>query len=91
VELAAGRSGDLAVLWVIDSGDGIAPEHLPHVFDRFYKVDAARAASPGSGLGLTIAKAIVQQHGGSIQVASEPGRTEFWVELPQPDATAANL
>ena len=91
VDLAAGRSGDLAVLWVIDSGDGIAPEHLPYVFDRFYKVDAARAASPGSGLGLTIAKAIVQQHGGSIQVASEPGRTEFWVELPQPDPAAANL
>jgi signal transduction histidine kinase len=92
VELTAGRSGDLAVLWVIDSGDGIAPEHLPHVFDRFYKVDAARAASPGSGLGLTIAKAIVQQHGGTIQVASEPGRTEFWVELPQSsEAAAANL
>jgi signal transduction histidine kinase len=91
VELVAARSGNLAVLWVIDSGDGIAPEHLPYVFDRFYKVDAARAASPGSGLGLTIAKAIVQRHGGSIQVASEPGRTEFWVELPQSELTAANL
>ncbi len=79
------------MLWVIDSGGGIAPEHLPYIFDRFYKVDAARAASPGSGLGLTIAKAIVQQHGGSIQVASEPGRPEFWVELPQADPAAANL
>jgi signal transduction histidine kinase len=46
------------------------------VFDRFYKVDPARTASPGSGLGLTMAKAIVQQHGGTIQVASARGRTE---------------
>jgi signal transduction histidine kinase len=91
VQLEAGRSGDRAVLWVIDSGDGIAPEHLPHVFDRFYKVDPARAASPGSGLGLTIARAIILQHGGSIQVASVPGRTEFWFELPQSGVTGANL
>jgi two-component system OmpR family sensor kinase len=91
VHLEAARSEDRAVLWVIDSGDGIAPEHLPHVFDRFYKVDAARAASPGSGLGLTIARAIVQRHGGLIQVASVPGRTEFWFELPQSGVSGANL
>jgi two-component system, OmpR family, sensor kinase len=91
VQLAAGSRGGRAVLSVIDSGDGIAPEHLPHVFDRFYKVDAARAGSSGSGLGLTIARAIVQRHGGTIQVASVPGRTEFRIELPQPGATGANL
>jgi two-component system OmpR family sensor kinase len=69
---------------VADSGSGIAPEHLPHVFDRFYKVDESRVAgSSGSGLGLSIAKAIVERHGGSIDVASRPGCTRFTVTLPQ--------
>ena len=83
--------GDKAVLSVSDTGDGIAPEHLPHVFDRFYKGDAARATSPGSGLGLSIARAIVERHGGAIHVASGAGRTVFWMELPQSGAGAANL
>ena len=51
---------------VRDTGPGIAPEHLPLIFDRFYKVDAARKASGGSGLGLSIVKAIVERHGGTI-------------------------
>ena len=51
---------------VSDTGSGIAPEHLPHVFDRFYKVDPSRAGqATGSGLGLSIVKAIVERHGGS--------------------------
>jgi signal transduction histidine kinase len=84
VHLLAAMSGAGACLSVIDSGSGIDPSHLAHVFDRFYKVDAARAAGAGgSGLGLSIAKAIVERHGGSIGVTSEPGRTEFRVELPQ--------
>ena len=49
-----------------DTGPGIAPEHLPLIFDRFYKIDAARKAAGGSGLGLSIVKAIVERHGGTI-------------------------
>src|SRR5262249_43912354 len=80
--LAASRNGD-AVLSVRDSGDGIPKEHLAHVFERFYKVDAARANGSGSGLGLSISSAIVKQHGGTIQVSSVPGDTTFTVTLPQ--------
>jgi signal transduction histidine kinase len=53
-------------LRVHDTGPGIAPAHLPLIFDRFYKIDAARKASGGSGLGLSIVKAIVERHGGTI-------------------------
>ena len=69
---------------VTDTGDGIAPEHLSHVFDRFYRSDAARArAHGGSGIGLSIAKALVEAHGGEI-TASSPGAgrgAEFAVRL----------
>jgi signal transduction histidine kinase len=71
-------------LSVEDEGvDGIAPEHLPHIFDRFYKADASRAGvKGGSGLGLSIVKAIVERHGGRISVTSRPGRTVFEIVLP---------
>jgi signal transduction histidine kinase len=73
------------ILSVEDEGPGIPPEHLPHVFDRFYKADAARAGmSGGSGLGLSIAKAIVERLGGRLTVASRPGRTVFEITLPRP-------
>jgi len=66
------------VLSVEDEGPGIATEHLPHIFDRFYKADASRAGvSGGSGLGLSIVKAIVERHGASITARSRPGRTVF--------------
>ena len=65
---------------VRDTGPGIAPEHLPLVFDRFYKADAARATA-GSGLGLSIVKAIVERHGGSISVRNEGGAV-FEIVLP---------
>ena len=86
MELRAMRGPRFVSLLVIDSGPGIPPEHLDRVFDRFYKVDAARVAgSAGSGLGLSIVKAIVDRHGGSIGVTSRPGRTEFKIVLPQAD------
>ena len=60
---------------VADTGSGIAPEDLPHVFDRFYRADKSRAReSGGSGLGLTIAKSLVEAHGGVIEAHSEAGR-----------------
>ena len=73
-----------AKLVVRDSGIGIAPEHLPRVFDRFYRADEARArATGGAGLGLAIARAIVESHGGAIAVASRPGEgATFTVSLP---------
>jgi len=75
------------LLSVTDSGSGIGAEHLEHVFDRFYKIDPARVAgtngASGSGLGLSIVKAIVERHGGTIGVTSVPGRTEFRISLPQ--------
>jgi signal transduction histidine kinase len=83
VELSASARNGSAVLSVRDSGDGIPAEHLAHVFERFYKVDAARANGSGSGLGLSISNAIVKQHGGGIHVTSRPGDTMFTVTLPQ--------
>ena len=84
VTLSATQANGVATLSVSDTGKGIAPEHLPHVFERFYKVDTSRAAeSTGSGLGLSITKAIIERHGGTIGVTSEPGRTTFTILLPQ--------
>jgi heavy metal sensor kinase len=74
------------VLSVRDTGVGIAPGDLPHVFDRFWRADQARSRTgqrPGAGLGLAISKWIVEAHGGTITVQSRPGRgTTFTVTLP---------
>jgi two-component system OmpR family sensor kinase len=69
---------------VRDDGEGIAAEHLPHIFERFYRADGARGrSSGGTGLGLAIAQAICRAHGGEISVASAPGQgTTFIVTLP---------
>jgi signal transduction histidine kinase len=71
---------------VEDTGYGIAPAQLSHVFDRFYRVEATRprySRSQGSGLGLPIAKSIAESHGGKIGVSSQVGiGSTFWVELP---------
>jgi two-component system OmpR family sensor kinase len=83
ITLSATHADGMAILSISDSGGGIAPEHLPHVFERFYKVDAARAAdSTGSGLGLSITKAIIERHDGTIRVTSRPGQTTFTMRLP---------
>lgn len=72
-----------AVVSVVDNGPGIDPEFLPKIFDRFTRADKARSGSDGTtGLGLAIVQAIVQAHGGSIQVLSQPGHTVFMVRLP---------
>lgn len=75
-----------AALSVADTGEGIPAEHLPHVFERFYRVDTARdRAHGGSGIGLAIAKALVEAHGGQLSVTS-PGTgrgSTFWILLPR--------
>jgi two-component system heavy metal sensor histidine kinase CusS len=68
---------------VENTGEDIPPEHLPRLFDRFYRVDPSRQRnSEGAGLGLAITKSIVEAHGGSVAVESREGRTCFSVKLP---------
>jgi signal transduction histidine kinase len=94
LELRGEAAGDKVRIVVRDTGPGIPPEHLPHVFDRFYKADAARrAAGPasGSGLGLSIVRAIVERHGGTVTASNAPDGGavfEFLLPAAQP---ASNL
>ena len=81
VNLSADRDDTSLRLRVSDTGPGIAPEHLPKIFDRFYKVDVSRKAAGGSGLGLSIAKAIVERHGGTITARNDNGAI-FEIRLP---------
>ncbi|QGP93983.1 Adaptive-response sensory-kinase SasA [Neomoorella glycerini] len=78
------RRGRQALLKVQDTGAGIPPEHLPHIFERFYRVDKARSRSEGGfGLGLSICEWIARAHGGKIEVESTVGQgTTFKVRLP---------
>jgi two-component system sensor histidine kinase MprB len=80
-------------LTVADQGPGIAPEDLPHVFERFYRAAESRGM-PGSGLGLSIVRSIAERHGGSVQAGSRPeGGAVFWLNIPgqpaPPDSGAA--
>lgn len=86
VRLVASHTHTQAVVQVIDTGSGIAPDALAHVFDRFWRADAARGRrTGGSGLGLAIARQIVTGHRGTITVASEVGvGTTFTITLPRP-------
>jgi two-component system phosphate regulon sensor histidine kinase PhoR len=64
----------LPTLRVTDDGPGIAPEHIPRITERFYRVDKARSrASGGTGLGLAIVKHVLNRHGARLMIASEPG------------------
>lgn len=85
IVLEAARRDDQVEVQVHDTGVGIAAEHLPHIFDRFYKADAARAGRGGAGLGLAIVKTLIDAHGGTVSVASEVGRgTTVLIRLPLP-------
>ena len=73
IQISIGASGDASEVSVRDSGSGISPEHLPHVFDRFYRGDKSRS-SAGTGLGLSLVKSIVDLHHGSVSIESQTGR-----------------
>jgi signal transduction histidine kinase len=87
IELRAVPDGEQVRITVRDTGPGIPVEHLPHIFDRFYKVDASRTATgtpSGSGLGLSIVRAIVERHGGTIAASNAPGGgAQFEIVLPK--------
>lgn len=85
VTLSARQTADEAVLTVRDTGDGIAPEDLPHVFERFWRAEKSRSRrTGGSGLGLSIVRQFVEAHGGTVTADSTPGSgTVFTVRLPR--------
>lgn len=84
VEVHVESVKEAAEIRVTDTGIGIDPKELPRIFERFYRADSSRSrATGGSGIGLSIAKAIIEAHGGSIHAASEPGKgSEFVITLP---------
>jgi signal transduction histidine kinase len=83
IRLAAEREEDRLVFSVQDTGQGIPAEALPHIFDRFYRADPARSQGSESGLGLAIARSIVEAHGGSIAAESEEGEgTKMRISFP---------
>lgn len=88
VTLSASAQNGCALLQVSDTGEGIPAEHLPHLTERFYRVDASRArsraASGGTGLGLAITRMLVDAHHGSLEIASRPGEgTQVTVRIPR--------
>ncbi|MEW5867078.1 MAG: two-component system histidine kinase PnpS, partial [Bacillota bacterium] len=84
VKVSASRDDGTTRVDVSDTGIGIAPEHLPRVFERFYRIDKARSRQlGGTGLGLSIVKHIVERHGGTVSVSSTPGKgSTFSFTLP---------
>lgn len=87
ITISLQKDHDGVMLMIADNGTGIAPEHLPHLFDRFYRADPSRSRKyGGSGLGLAITKSIIDSHNGTIDVKSEIGRgTVFLIRLPAPE------
>lgn len=84
VRVRTHRDNGTAVISIADTGPGIAAEHLPHIFERFYRVDASRNRSKGgAGLGLSICQSIATAHGGTLSVESTPGRgSTFTLRIP---------
>jgi heavy metal sensor kinase len=84
ITLRVKRDGESTIIEVSDSGQGISWKDLPHIFERFYRADKARTSTAGrTGLGLSIAKAIVEAHGGTITAKSEQGQgSTFLIRLP---------
>ena len=83
VTASTGKAGPDVEITISDTGEGIAAEHLPHIFERFYRADTARdRAHGGSGIGLTIARALFTAHGGTLTAASGGPGTRFTITLP---------
>ena len=83
VTVSAMQRGDVIEVAVLDTGEGIAPEHLPHIFDRFWRADPARARTGSTGLGLSVAQSLVEAHGGRIWARSTLGEgSTFRFTLP---------
>ena len=83
IEISLKRQGHHAVLSVINDGEEILQDKLNHLFDRFYRVDEARSSEGQHyGLGLSIAKAVAEKHGGSISVSCHDGKVQFAVSIP---------
>jgi signal transduction histidine kinase len=84
ITLRAGTAENMVTLQVQDTGQGIQPEELPHVFERFYRADKSRNEADGaSGLGLAIARAIITAHGGTLHAESESGQgTRMVIRMP---------
>jgi len=84
VRVSARPCKEMVEFRVSDTGVGIPAEHLPRLFERFYRVDKARSRElGGTGLGLSIVKHIVRAHGGEVRVESEPGRgSSFFFTIP---------
>lgn len=84
VDLCAEAGGGLVTVRIIDTGKEISPVHLDAIFEKFFREDGARSSEKGgAGLGLAIAKEIVEAHGGTIRAESTLGRTVFTIEIPQ--------
>ncbi|MFM1770335.1 MAG: hypothetical protein RJA22_2864 [Verrucomicrobiota bacterium] len=85
VRVATRTEAGHALLTVADTGPGIPPEHLPHIFERFYRADPARTAAQGrTGLGLSIARSLTEAHGGTLEAHSPPGQgATFTLRLPR--------
>ena len=93
IQLSVTRQNGHAILDVTDSGIGIPAEAVPHVFDRFFRVDKARSRDEGgAGLGLSIVKSICTAHGAEVQVESAPGKgSRFRIKLPLANGKNSNL
>jgi signal transduction histidine kinase len=93
ITLRAESAGDAVKIVIRDTGPGIPPEHLPHVFDRFYKADGSRAGTgvpSGSGLGLSIVRAIIERHDGTVRATNAPdGGARFEFLIPSARSAAA--
>lgn len=89
ITLRAYQAGAWLALEVINTGSNIAREHLDYLFERYYRADPARESRSSVGLGLAIVRAIMQLHGGSVQVESGAGRTAFTLRFPREAAAVA--
>ncbi|PYT04469.1 MAG: sensor histidine kinase, partial [Acidobacteria bacterium] len=91
ITIRACPEGGTVKISIKDSGPGIPQKALPHIFDRYYRVPESAERVPGTGMGLTIAREIVEAHGGRIGVESAPGQgSEFFFTLEQADEHRKN-